>query len=64
MKFNNGKGCACPLEEALNCAVSEKKKLAKNMPSTHSFMYRVTNIYLMSTMKKDLPYKLDKHEKT
>lgn len=31
MKFSHGKGCACPLEEALNCKVLERKELGKDM---------------------------------
>ena len=43
---------------------SLRKELAKNMLSTHSFMYHFTNTCLMSTMKKGLPYRLGKHKET
>ena len=63
-KFNNGKGCACPLEEALNCAVLEREELAKAKLSIHFFMHHLTNMYLMSTTRKGLPYRLGKQGKT
>lgn len=60
MKFNNGEGCLPFGRNSELC--SRKKELAKNMLSTHSSMYHLTNIYLMSTMKKGLPSRLRQHE--
>jgi hypothetical protein len=37
MKVNNGKACACPLEEAVNCKVLGKKELAMDK-FFHSFL--------------------------
>lgn len=63
MKFSHGNDCACPSEEALKRAVLGREELAKDMLSIRSFMHYLTNICVMSTVRKGLAYRLDKHGK-